>query len=234
MQIGNCVGAGNHRHFILFLMSAVISTIYVSILSVYAGLHIWPEFYKFGRLNGFDRGLAYRATIEVFLALLRSAVLLSTRGLVLVYLFIASVSVQIGLSLLLWQQLCYIYEGRTYLSNLSSKENDEVGKKDCQNLFWFFGCQYSISRFLPNFWRSRKWHKRWKGDIYISENLCHVVTLYYLFLGCGSWVWVLLYISEIKLQHPPRWYMKTFAATSFHGALTFIYGHVKIENPFHE
>ncbi|KAL4638256.1 hypothetical protein ACB092_03G134500 [Castanea dentata] len=159
--IGNCVGAANHQHFILFLISAVISTIYVSIMSIYAGLHLWPQLtHNFGRLNGFNRDIAFRVVMEISLSLLRSAALLSTRGLVLVYLFISSVSVEIGLSVLLWQQLCYIYEGKTYLSHLSSQGNDEVGKKDCQNLFRFFGCPYSISRYLPNFWRSRKRHKR--------------------------------------------------------------------------
>ncbi|KAG6642775.1 hypothetical protein CIPAW_09G164500 [Carya illinoinensis] len=133
--IGNCVGAANHRYFILFLISAVTSTIYVSIMSVYAGLRIWPP-------------LTYR-----------SAVLLSARGLVLVYLFVSSVSVQIGLSVLLWQQLCFIYEGKTYLSHLSTRGNEEIGRKDCQNLFRFFECPYSISRYLPNFSRYRKRHE---------------------------------------------------------------------------
>ncbi|CAI9784654.1 unnamed protein product [Fraxinus pennsylvanica] len=40
--IGNCVGATNHQGFILFLMSAVISMIYVIIMSSYSALHISP------------------------------------------------------------------------------------------------------------------------------------------------------------------------------------------------
>jgi hypothetical protein len=160
LQIGNCVGAANHRHFILFLISAVISAIYVSIMSAYAGLHIWPPLtYKIGRLNGFNMDLAFGVMMEVFIALLRSALLLSARGLVLVYLFVSTVSVEIGLSVLLWQQLCYIYQGKTYLSHLASQENEQVGKEDCQNLFRFFGCPNSKSRYLPIFWRSRKRHK---------------------------------------------------------------------------
>lgn len=158
LQIGNCVGAANHRYFLLFLISAVISTIYVSIMSAYAGWHIWPPLtYRFSRLSGFNRDMAFRVAMEVFVALLRSAVLLSARGLVLVYLFVTSISVQVGLGLLLWQQLCYIYEGKTYLSHLSSRGND-VGPKDCQNIFRFFGCPYPISRYMPNFLRSRKRH----------------------------------------------------------------------------
>ncbi|OMO75553.1 Zinc finger, DHHC-type, palmitoyltransferase [Corchorus capsularis] len=96
--IGNCVGAANHRHFIIFLCSAVVSTIYVSIMSAYAGLHIWPplKYRSFVHLNGVSSTLALRAVKEVSIALLSSAVQLSARGLILVYLFVSSISVQIG------------------------------------------------------------------------------------------------------------------------------------------
>ncbi|XP_015895798.3 protein S-acyltransferase 11 [Ziziphus jujuba] len=155
--IGNCVGAANHRHFIAFLISAVISTIYVTFMSTYAGLHIWPplSYTSTVHFNRPSRDLAFIALREVAFALLRSAVLLSTRGLVLVYLFVSSVSVEIGLSILLWQQLYYIYEGKTYLSNLNSHGSNNVEEKDCQNLLRFFGCSYSFSRYLPTFQKKR-------------------------------------------------------------------------------
>ncbi|PPS13064.1 hypothetical protein GOBAR_AA07554 [Gossypium barbadense] len=112
--IGNCVGAANHRHFIAFLFSAVFSTIYISFISAYAGLHIWPpvKYRSLGHLNGSGRDLAIQAFKEVMLAL-------------------------IGLSVLLWQQLCYIYEGKTYLSHLSSQGSggDHIEEKGCQNIF---------------------------------------------------------------------------------------------------
>uniref|UniRef100_A0A803QNX0 S-acyltransferase n=1 Tax=Cannabis sativa TaxID=3483 RepID=A0A803QNX0_CANSA len=110
--IGNCVGAANHRYFIAFLISAVISMIYVTFMSTYAGLYVWPplSYRAFGRIHGYSSNMASTALKEVMLALLRSAALLSARGLILVYLFVSSVSVEIGLSILLWQQLCYIYE----------------------------------------------------------------------------------------------------------------------------
>ena len=159
-QIGNCVGAGNHRSFIAFLMSAVLSTMYVSIMSVYAGLHLWPPLtLSLGSSNGLSsNNLAWRLMKKITGALLRSALHLSSRGLVLAYLFIASVSLQIGLSVLLWQQLSYIYQGKTYLSHLSSQGDNEEEKKDCQNLVRFFGFQYSVTRFLPNFGGTRKKH----------------------------------------------------------------------------
>lgn len=96
------------------------------------------------------------------LALVSSAVQLSARGLILVYLFVSSVSLQIGLSVLLWQQLCYIYEGKTYLSHLSSQGSggDHIEEKGCQNIFRFFGCPYSIFRYLPTLRNSPKRHTK--------------------------------------------------------------------------
>ncbi|KDP43280.1 hypothetical protein JCGZ_24201 [Jatropha curcas] len=159
--IGNCVGAANHQYFIAFLVSAIISMIYVSIMSTYAVMHVWPplSLRALGHLSGTNNQIVWRTFKEVIFAFLSSALLLSTRGLVLVYLFFSSVSVEIGLSVLLWQQLCYIYLGKTYLSHLSS-HGDEVGEKDCKNLFRFFGCPYFISRYLPDVWNSPKRHNK--------------------------------------------------------------------------
>lgn len=162
VQIGNCVGAGNHKHFILFLISAIVSTIYVSIMAVYSVLHMWPPLlvHELGRLNGSGSRFGWSLSKEVVHAVLRSTTLLSIRGFILIYLFISSFSVQIGLIVLLCQQLWYIYEGKTYLSHLSSQGDD--GEKDCQNLLRFFGCpSVSFSRHLPIFRSSRKRHEKW-------------------------------------------------------------------------
>uniref|UniRef100_A0A2P2KUL5 S-acyltransferase n=1 Tax=Rhizophora mucronata TaxID=61149 RepID=A0A2P2KUL5_RHIMU len=159
--IGNCVGAANHRHFVAFLISAVISTVYASVMSAYAVLHIWPPLMdkSFEHSGGINSYPTWRILKEIVFALVNSAVFLSMRGLILVYLFVSTVSVEIGLSALLWQQLYYIYEGKTFLSHLSSRGSNEVGEKDCKNIFQFFGCPYSVSRCLP-IWRSAKKHKK--------------------------------------------------------------------------
>ncbi|KAK8522745.1 hypothetical protein V6N13_115704 [Hibiscus sabdariffa] len=162
--IGNCVGAANHRHFIAFLFAAVFSTSYVSIMSTYAGLHIWTpvKYRSLWHLNSFSSNIAIQAFEEVMLAFASSAVQLSARGLVLVYLFISSVSLQIGLGVLLWQQLGYIYEGKTYLGHLSSQGSgdDRIEEKDCQNILRFFGCPYSVSRYFPSLRNSPKRHTK--------------------------------------------------------------------------
>lgn len=158
--IGNCVGAANHRHFVGFLISAVLSTIYVSIMAAYAALQIWPpmKHTALGRLN--SSHLSMRIVKEVLASFLNTALFLPPRGLLLVYLFFASVSVQIGLIVLLWQQLCFIYAGETYFSHLVSGSDGDGRRKDCRNLFRFFGCPYFTIRYFPCFRTTGKWHKK--------------------------------------------------------------------------
>ncbi|XP_068640736.1 protein S-acyltransferase 11-like [Aristolochia californica] len=138
--IGNCVGAANHRSFITFLFSIILSTIYASIMAIYAGTHIWPPSdYGNRQLSYYCRMALLSATTGITRTFLTSALHLSARGIVLVYLFVVCTSVQMGLSVLLWQQLACIYMGHTYISHLSSS-GKERRQKGMQNLFRFFGC----------------------------------------------------------------------------------------------
>ncbi|KAL4327348.1 hypothetical protein AHAS_Ahas13G0091100 [Arachis hypogaea] len=160
--IGNCVGADNHRCFIAFLISALAGTSYASIMSIYAMSHIWqmPSLtYSFENLDG-PIGLfpQSRRIVEIMITALSSLLFQSSRGVILVYIIIASVSVQIGLSILLCQQLYYIYEGETYLGHLNLQAHSIEAKKDCQNLVRFFGFPYSVKRFLPNSLLPQKIH----------------------------------------------------------------------------
>lgn len=159
MQIGNCVGAGNHRPFILFLISTVVSTIYVAIMCANAGWHTWPSLsYNKIHIDGYTSLSAMRIFKDIAIAFLNSAALMSSRGILILYLFIMSISVNLGLSALLWQQLYFIYGGKTYLSNLKSEESS--GKRDCQNLIRFFGFTLPASRILPIFRQSEKKHTK--------------------------------------------------------------------------
>ncbi|RZC75005.1 hypothetical protein C5167_050484 [Papaver somniferum] len=160
--IGNCVGAANHQPFICFLFAAVLSTMYISIMSISVGCQLWPplDHEPIRRITTGSSHSPFIIMREIMFAFLSSAVLLSARGLVLAYLFVASISVGIGLTILLWQQLSYIYQGKTYLSHLSSRADEPVGERGCQNIFRFFGYQYSFSRYLPRFSRTKKIHKK--------------------------------------------------------------------------
>ncbi|GAB4850654.1 hypothetical protein Ancab_029965 [Ancistrocladus abbreviatus] len=161
--IGNCVGAANHRYFINFLIMAITSMVYVTIMSAYAGFKILPTlgYRTFNQLQGFEnKTILFGILRETVMVYLSSGVILSTRGLVLIYLFMASVSVEIGLSVLLWQQLCFIYEGKTYLSHLTSQRDNGNRERDCKNLYRFFGCPYSAFRYFPSSCNSKKIHRK--------------------------------------------------------------------------
>ncbi|KVI05237.1 Zinc finger, DHHC-type, palmitoyltransferase [Cynara cardunculus var. scolymus] len=163
LSIGNCVGAANHRVFIIFLISAVISNLYVSLISSFTAFHIWPPIRQVPIAvlsSPSDYMLVYSFLKETALSFSTSVESLSLRGFILIYLFLASVSVEIGLGVLLWQQLSYVYQGKTYLSHLSSRGTNRASKKDCQNIVRFFGCPYSATRCLLGFWNSRKTHKK--------------------------------------------------------------------------
>ncbi|KAF2545496.1 hypothetical protein F2Q70_00023038 [Brassica cretica] len=151
-MIGNCVGAGNHKNFVAFLISAIISTSYASVMCVYSLIHILTSLENgaaYASSHANNSGSILRGVKSIVLAYISNAIFISVRGLVLLYLFVASVSVAIGLSVLLWQQLSYIYEGKTYLSHLSSQGSEEDGEKSCGNLLTFFGCPLLIERHLP-------------------------------------------------------------------------------------
>ncbi|KAL7586828.1 hypothetical protein Lser_V15G36837 [Lactuca serriola] len=161
--IGNCVGAGNHRVFIYFLISSVISSFYVSLISSFTAFCILPpvRHIPMAALSGpGDYMLIVAWVKEVGFSFYESVESLSVRGIVVIYLCVASVAVEIGLSVLLWQQLSYIYQGKTYLSYLSSRGTNRTSKKDCQNFVRFFGCPYSATRCLLGSWNSRKTHKK--------------------------------------------------------------------------
>ncbi|XP_066346320.1 protein S-acyltransferase 11-like isoform X2 [Miscanthus floridulus] len=145
--IGNCVGASNHQVFVIFLISVVISCSYAAGMTIYASYQIWPSV-DFPNLASNRHSMSFcKILLEIITTVAGSAFFLSARGLVLVYLAFASLSVNAGIGVLLCQQLSYIYEGNTYLNHLSSP-NPLHGERGLQNIVRFFGCPYPISRVL--------------------------------------------------------------------------------------
>lgn len=143
LQIGNCVGAANHQHFIIFLVSIVISCLYVVMMSFYTIFHVWPS--QPGNIASTDSSAVSEVLKQILAGIASSVLLLSVRGLVLLYLAFACLSVDIGITVLLWQQLHYIYEGKTYIAHISSPNSGNGG---CQNILRFFSCPYWAYRFF--------------------------------------------------------------------------------------
>ncbi|KAG0455133.1 hypothetical protein HPP92_024425 [Vanilla planifolia] len=139
--IGNCVGAANHQYFIFFLISIVVSCSYVIGMTSYAAFHTWPS-------NHEPSALVTSLLLKQILSGIATSVLsLSARGIILIYLAFACISVEIGIAFLLWQQLCYIYEGKTYVNHIKGDYN-MGGERGCQNILRFFSCPYLAYRML--------------------------------------------------------------------------------------
>uniref|UniRef100_A0A0E0H7E6 S-acyltransferase n=1 Tax=Oryza nivara TaxID=4536 RepID=A0A0E0H7E6_ORYNI len=123
---------------------------YAAGMTIYSSYRIWPPL-DFENLASTRRSMGYiKMLIEIIGTLASSAFFLSARGLVTVYIAFASLSVNAGIGVLLFQQLSYIYEGNTYLNRLSSL-NVMHGERGLQNLIRFFGCPYSVSRVLSGY-----------------------------------------------------------------------------------
>lgn len=117
-------------------------------MASYAVYRVWPPIdYGNLALREFHTLGLMIIMKQLIVALASSALLLTARGLVLIYLAFAGIAVEFGISMLLWQQLYYIYEGNTYINHISSKDSAS-GERGCHNLFLFFGCPYLAYRFL--------------------------------------------------------------------------------------
>ncbi|XP_048559846.1 protein S-acyltransferase 11 [Triticum urartu] len=152
--IGNCVGASNHQAFVVFLMSVVTSCSYAAIMTIYASYRIWPPL-EFPNVSSYGQMGSKKVLMEIITSVASSAFFLSARGIILVYLAFASLSVNAGIAVLLCQQLSLIYEGNTYLSHISSP-TDIHGERGLRNLVRFFGCPYPLSRLLLGYTNTGK------------------------------------------------------------------------------
>ncbi|ONM12193.1 DHHC zinc finger domain containing protein [Zea mays] len=92
-NIGNCVGASNHQVFVIFLISVVISCSYAAGMTIYASYQIWPSVDFPNLASSRDSMSFWKIWLEIITTVAGSAFFLSARGLVLVYLAFASLSV---------------------------------------------------------------------------------------------------------------------------------------------
>lgn len=151
-QIGNCVGANNHQHFLLFLLFATLSGLYVFTMSTYVGTKVWPQLLRFRRINlpRVHSGVSFNVILDVLAALVVSLEpVASTRAFALIYLFIASLSLAIGVGLLLYQQMQLVYTGQTYLDTLSSGDGNHHQDRSWTNFRRLFGKQHPFLWPLP-------------------------------------------------------------------------------------
>lgn len=159
-QIGNCVGANNHGYFILFLIFTTVSCLYVLIMVLYTYTHAkayWmvAESETLSERDTLNLGLDLMAGVLSSL-LFDNQVAFTIRSIGLLYLFVASLVLLIGVGLLLHQQLVLVYSGQTYLDSITplmAAETDPPGlsgKRGWMNFQRLFGKKNPLLWLLPS------------------------------------------------------------------------------------
>lgn len=163
--IGNCVGANNHGYFILFLVFTLVSCLYVLGMVIYT--------YKYSTLMSFEddppesESGASALDLSHFSGVLAPVLFddetaVTIRQIGLIYLFIISLALLIGISLLLYQQLALVYRGQTFLDSLSAWNDVNAGssrKKGFANLQRVLGNRYPWLWLVPCV-SAKKFHAR--------------------------------------------------------------------------
>ncbi|MCO5582355.1 hypothetical protein L7F22_036249 [Adiantum nelumboides] len=126
--IGNCVGAANHRPFVLFLLFAVLSNVYVFLMSASAIIKIWQTHTDMPEVLGVASSSQVVVVMATYLqALLGSSISSSVRGLGLLYLVAVSLSVTFGVGLLLHHHVRQLYDGDTFIETLQRESGVRRG-----------------------------------------------------------------------------------------------------------
>lgn len=147
------MGANNHQHFLLFLLFATVSGLYVLTMSVYVGSKVWLKLLKFRPVDlpRLHAAASFNVLADVLAAMIGSLEpLVTARAIALIYLCIASLSLVIGVGLLLYHQVQLVYTGQTYIDSLSSGG----GKHEQQGRSWanfrkLFGKRHPFLWLLP-------------------------------------------------------------------------------------
>eukprot|EP00850_Spirogloea_muscicola_P003294 SM000013S26463 [mRNA] locus=s13:504306:505807:+ [translate_table: standard] len=154
--IANCVGATNQRHFVLFLIYAVISCTYLVGMSMYTLRTHWNDLItsRDARRSGsIRRGFLALTTVHLmWLFRANSGMAVSYRAMVLFYLCLAGAGTAIGMATLLLQQLRLLLRGLTYIDSLQSS-NGAAGQRgqavSMTNLRRVFGTGWMPYWLLP-------------------------------------------------------------------------------------
>ena len=149
------MGAANQRAFLLFLLFAVISSIYVVLMSVATVVKIWNNFFFYREVQRTSQNMGRAGLFVSFLqALVGSSFSSSVRALGLLYLVALSLAVTIGVGLLFYQQMKQLYDGITLVDSLQQHKNGMVRATDPRirgwsNLKRVFGYGHPLCWMLP-------------------------------------------------------------------------------------
>lgn len=122
MQIGNCVGQSNQRHFMVFLVFASLSCTFAISVCVVAFLRLLTTL-DFSFAQGIAAELGRTGTSQALLSAVPRLLValifgLTFRGIVLLYIVAVSLGTTACTAVLLYQQLSLVFHGLTYIDSL--------------------------------------------------------------------------------------------------------------------
>lgn len=158
-QIGNCVGANSIRHFLSFLLSALLGSLYALCLSICTASRVWPLVIGLHNGVGVKRiGPSIGSNMlasNALGALVSTNLELSLRALVLVYLVLSSLSTVVGVLILLHHQIHFVCNGYTFLESIQYGATATIKtvttKRGWSNMVDIFAGQHAIFWSLPTF-----------------------------------------------------------------------------------
>jgi hypothetical protein len=147
------VGSKNLRYFLLFLVFAMVSGLYLLGMTLFAGSREWPNLMTRFRRDNLPR-LHMPISLQIMTEMLASMIVNfeqvpSIRSFVLFYLFISSMGLAVGVGVLLYHQVRLIYTGQTYVESLSSGGGEREQGKSWTNLRRVFGKRHPCLWLLP-------------------------------------------------------------------------------------
>ena len=157
--LSNCVGADNHRNFLLFLFWTIVSCFYVT--AVTTALLLQRRTYVWEFVGGVLRSLWWRRAILVWFVVLQKAPAWLSASL---YLLVASLGLALGLGILMQRQVISLLRGISYIDALKlrtqghtpSMVNDRM-----VSLRKVFGSRHPFLWLLPA-WKNPSWQKECK------------------------------------------------------------------------
>ena len=145
--LSNCVGTDNHRNFLLFLAWTIVSCLYVAAVSSALLLQRWAYVRDF--LRAVVQSLKWQRALLVWLTvLLKAPAWLS----VALYLLFVSVSLALGLGVLLARQVVFLLRGISYVDTLKLRTQGatpSLSSDPVANLRRVFGSRHVLAWPLP-------------------------------------------------------------------------------------
>ena len=145
--LSNCVGADNHRNFLLFLFWTIISCFYVT--AVASVLLLARRTYVWDFVSAVLRSLQWQRVILAWFVVLQTAPAWLSASL---YLLVASLGLALGLGILMQRQVNFLLRGVSYIDalNLRTKGHTPNMVSDpVMNLRKVFGSRHPGIWLLP-------------------------------------------------------------------------------------